>query len=120
MSNKNLGCLIIVGIIVFAFLINLVTGDNNQKPQPYSPDETDAWVMAKKFIKDKLKAPSTAEFPSMSESLIRYEGADNWTVKSYVDSQNSFEAMLRTKFTIKMSVNTETKYWTVTSLDTDP
>lgn len=49
-----------------------------------------------------LKSPSTASFPGTVLDLDQYsvtrEG-DSWTVTSYVDSQNSFGATVRTVFT---------------------
>lgn len=118
MSNQTLGCLIIVGVILFVMIISQFGED--EKPKPYEPDETEAWIMAKQLMLKGLKAPSTAEFAPRHESTIRFNGADSWTVKSYVDSQNGFGAMIRTQFIITMSVDLSTKYWTTTKLVTDP
>lgn len=53
-------------------------------------------------IPSYLKSPSTASFPGTILDLDQYsvtrEG-DSWTVTSYVDSQNSFGAMVRASFT---------------------
>lgn len=52
-------------------------------------------------IKSLLKAPSTAKFPNISE--WRFSKTNNATIiQSYVDSQNSFGAMLRSEFQIKI------------------
>lgn len=56
-----------------------------------------------------LKAPSTAKFPG--GFLTPYEGwafskkGNVYSVSSYVDSQNSFGAMMRSKFTIQFQLN---------------
>lgn len=62
---------------------------------------------AKESVNYVLKSPSSAEYPGSFFSP--YEGwniysEDNQTivVESYVDSQNSFGAMIRTSFTIKI------------------
>lgn len=52
----------------------------------------------KKDITNNLKTPSTAIFPKMKEWNIRVDSNNVIEVNSYVDSQNSFGAMLRTNF----------------------
>ncbi len=52
------------------------------------------------FVTAKLKAPSTAKFPDESEDKVYTDKtkANVYYVKGYVDSQNSFGAMLREKY----------------------
>lgn len=110
-----------IALFVLLFLVYLCSqGDSDDAPEVYIPDSMDAYVMAKKFVEQSLKAPSTAEFASFSESKIQPIGGDNWEVSSFVDSQNGFGAMIRTHFVITMSVNRDTKYWQTTSIKTDP
>ena len=52
----------------------------------------------KKDIMDSLKTPSTAVFPEFKEWNIDVNSNNVVEVKSYVDSQNSFGAMLRANF----------------------
>ena len=52
----------------------------------------------KKDIMDSLKTPSTAVFPKFKEWNIDVNSNNVIEVKSYVDSQNSFGAMLRANF----------------------
>jgi hypothetical protein len=55
--------------------------------------------MAENFIKDQLKAPSTAEFSPHGETRVAYNEADDtYTVRGWVDAQNSFGAKLRSKY----------------------
>lgn len=58
-------------------------------------------------MKNRLKSPSSAVFPAIDESVIisftplklpSGKVKTKYLVKSYVDSQNSFGAMIRTKF----------------------
>lgn len=64
---------------------------------------------AQYYVKQCLKSPSSAKFPGQVWSL------DQWSVgryknvveiSSYVDSQNSFGADIRNKFTVQMNYNT--------------
>lgn len=102
-----------------AFII-LVSSMMDSKPEVYMPDNLDAFLMAKSFIKKGLKSPSTAEFANISESVVVTPSVDFWKVTSYVDSQNGFGAMIRTEFQITMSVDRDTKKWTVIEIETSP
>jgi len=55
-----------------------------------------AYVMMQEYVKKNLKAPSTAKFPSLDYKWQKRE--DIYDIVGYVDSQNSFGAMIRTKF----------------------
>jgi predicted RNA-binding Zn-ribbon protein involved in translation (DUF1610 family) len=55
-----------------------------------------ASVMCNDFVKDRLIAPSTAEFP-LRQEVIR-KSASIYRVSSYVDAQNSFGAKLRQNY----------------------
>jgi|GEM_PF-2165574 len=62
------------------------------------------YYMAKKFVKRYLKSPSTAEFPSSNDSDVRVEYVGNCVHKiwGYVDSQNSFGAIIRTPYYVEI------------------
>lgn len=57
-------------------------------------------VSAKTWVEEGLKAPSTAKYP---DSMSVTRNKDTVTVSSYVDSQNSFGAMIRSDFIVQMS-----------------
>lgn len=69
-----------------------------------SDEKVQLKIWAEDHIKTILKSPSTAEFPG--SFLSPYDGwnfskkGGKYTVSSYVDSQNSFGATLRSDFTI--------------------
>lgn len=58
-----------------------------------------AYIKMKKFVKNRLKAPSTAKFPGVFDNHVRYIGDQTYVIASFVDSQNSFGATLRIYFT---------------------
>lgn len=65
---------------------------------------------AQRAVKQRLKAPSSAKFPGCGLSLAEYEiraTADKatWWVEGYVDSQNSYGAMLRREFIVKLTLD---------------
>jgi DNA-directed RNA polymerase subunit RPC12/RpoP len=68
----------------------------------YPDDKYSLAVCAKDFIRDRLKAPSTAKFPDQDAFEIHNINPHVWKVFSYVDSQNSFGALLRTKYSVEL------------------
>lgn len=66
---------------------------------------------AKEFVLQGLKAPSTAEFPGTVLEIGEWKVSRNKnvvTVRSYVDSQNSFGAMIRSNFAVQMNYTDKT------------
>ena len=66
--------------------------------QSTSNNTIGAWTYMKEFVRQRLKSPSTAEFPFGGHRDVTALGDKRYLVESYVDSQNSFGATLRTKF----------------------
>lgn len=64
----------------------------------YNTDYSDyAYELIKNNVKENLKSPSTAKFPSKKEVKIT-KNKDTYIIRGYVDSQNSFGATVRTKY----------------------
>jgi hypothetical protein len=75
-----------------------------------SDKESMAMILAEDFVKQGLKAPSTAEFPGRVFDRDQWKVARNkdlLQVQSYVDSENSFGAMIRSDFIVQMDYETE-------------
>jgi hypothetical protein len=71
--------------------------------EPSADDESFAWVIAVRAVKERFKAPSTAKFPWSSHGqYIKEIGDRTFVVKSYVDAENSFGAKIRSNFTVKV------------------
>lgn len=62
---------------------------------------SEVWAMAQLFIKDKLKSPSSAKFPTYGDDKvsITYSG-DYYKITGYVDADNSFGAKIRSTFSL--------------------
>lgn len=68
-------------------------------PRPMrEDDEGGAYVWARDFVRQRLKAPRTAEFPSVWNVHFTDMGDRKWRVVSYVDAQNAFGAEVRTYY----------------------
>jgi hypothetical protein len=94
--------------------------DNNQVVSKLSDftftlsEESNLQINSQKMVKNSLKAPSTADFPNINEWKFQKD-KEKIIIQSYVDSQNSFGAILRSEFQITLNPDGET----VTSLIID-
>lgn len=102
---------IVMTSLVFVMLIGLVqvnklpsspssTSTSPTASQPKGYSDIDVCVETQFLLKSFLKAPSTAKFPSCSSFVINKLSDEQFKVNSYVDSQNSFGAMLRSNWSI--------------------
>ena len=57
-----------------------------------------AWTACQQFVEARLKAPATAQFPTVDQAAVHSFGSGRYGVESYVDAQNSFGAMLRSRY----------------------
>jgi len=90
------------GIGVIALMATQETNNKN-KPDTEGLNKISAYTMAEQFVQKQLKAPTTAKFPYSNDAEINYDETTKvWTIKSYVDAQNSFGAMIRTTYTAKV------------------
>jgi len=74
------------------------SGSYSSNTQSYNVNTRDAWIYTKEIIRRELKAPSSAEFEFAGHRNVNYLGNKRYSFSSYVDSQNSFGAMIRTHF----------------------
>lgn len=102
----------IISLILFVFLFGAIVGGLGEeynvsspttvrqtKPATREVTDQQAYVISQNFVEQRLKAPSTAKFPlGVYEATKDSEG--NFVIKSYVDSQNAFGAMIRTTYLV--------------------
>ena len=76
---------------------------------PRCEDDIAAFVMANGFVEKTLKAPATADFASYTDpgvGVTRSTGANGtceFTVRTFVDAENSFGAKLRNNFIVRVT-----------------
>jgi len=75
----------------------------------YSHDKFDAMTIARKIVKNNLKSPSTAKFCDTTDASISCSG-NTWTVRGWVEAQNSFGAVIRNNFTVKITFTSKDVY----------
>ena len=82
---------------------------NGNGKDNYGHDKFDAFVIAEKAVKEKLKSPSTAQFCTTTEATIGRNG-NIWTVKGWVDAQNGYGATVRANFVVTFTFASKDTY----------
>lgn len=113
--QKAMGCLLLFVIIVLFSIVYAIIVDNNPKGHVVGKEMSEAYYFAREFAKDCLKSPASALFPSNPKRSMHL-GNDEYEVEFYVDSQNSFSAMIRTNFQIKLRHNNDNDKWYLTDI----
>lgn len=111
------GLLLIMGILM---VVGGILNHNNrdEEPRARTPESflIEAFVMSQQYVERKLRCPSTAKFPLAGASHTVITGAGNYLTSSYVDSQNGFGAMGRTRYYCELKHNEESDSWKLISL----
>ncbi|MDA3781036.1 MAG: hypothetical protein PF487_12565 [Bacteroidales bacterium] len=112
---------LIAGLITAAIFIGLFFGvksmftsdsDGNNVTNSYNDSRTNkqlAYNYAMDFVKERLKSPSSAEFPSLfdRQKHITELSSTVYVINSWVESQNSFGAMIKTKFSCRIKISND-------------
>ena len=88
---------VIVSIMCYGY------GENSDSTK--SMEKYEAKVYAEIAIKKLLKSPKTAEFSNIVETKFTpmlEDGLKGFEVRGFVDSQNSFGAMIRSNYSIEV------------------
>lgn len=97
----------VVAVIIVIGSIIISTSNSSPKKSASSTysvstsyhTNAEAFTIAEEIVEGYLKSPSTAKFCKITEATISHAG-NEYTVKGYVDAQNSFGATLRQYFTV--------------------
>lgn len=81
----------------------------------------EAFDVCTQFVEDRLKAPATAKFrnPYQDDGEVSFIAvpAGGWTVRSTVDAQNGFGALVRNDFIC--TVRPEGERWSLVTIKVD-
>lgn len=95
------------GVIIGIFVLFMVIGSGSDSsstspaPAPTGHSDIEVCVEAEFLLKQFLKSPSTADFPTCSSMIIERLSEEQFKVSSYVDSQNGFGAMIRSNWSVQ-------------------
>jgi hypothetical protein len=110
----NIGCLVVIFAVAFAVFFG-AGGASSSKNWREKDDPIAAYVMMQTFVKRRLKAPATADFPRYSKSSVMRTVGQTYQVSSYVDAQHGFGANVRTSYTGRITQTGPDK-WRLESL----
>jgi hypothetical protein len=127
------GCLfgaLWVGVVVlgvyFAYW-RLILGPESRPPDLPVFDTQAAHDACAHFVTATLDTPSTASFPGRFNSDRKVRQVTEWggnvpiyRVLSYVDAQNKFGAVIRTRFVCSVSWDAKAAKWVLLGLHTEP
>ncbi|UJP39325.1 hypothetical protein [Cellulomonas palmilytica] len=74
----------------------------------WEPTSREATAVCEDWVREKLKAPSSAEFSGATASGY---GAGPYTVSGKVDAQNSFGALIRSSWTCTIEYRASDEKW---------
>lgn len=76
----------------------------------YALEELEAYNHATRLVLEKLQEPKTAQFPSTQERIkhIRNLGGKKFRIDSWVDSQDTYGAMTRRRFSLIFQIDSTT------------
>jgi hypothetical protein len=108
--------IILIGCAVPVLILLLIGYGVFSGPPSYPPplrrgdtvqgDKAIPITMAQDFVKARLKSPSSASFPWSFDKYQVTEGQDgHWSVSGYVDATNSFNAHVRTRWSVEMTAS---------------
>jgi ribosomal protein L37E len=99
------GCIGCLSIIIFLFLlggiISMCTPKEEKEKKELEDVSRAALIHCRNAVKDRLKAPSTADIPLFDQRTTKI-GENKFKVESYVDAQNSFGAKIRNNYTCEI------------------
>jgi hypothetical protein len=101
------GCIPILFVLAIVFVIFIVFVAKNDSSTPRPMDSGVVYYTSTDIVKKFLKAPTTTKFaePEGKEAGAFCRSNNAWHVWGYVDSQNSFGAMIRDNWSMEAEVN---------------
>ena len=101
-SSCTQGCLILILVFFFIFVLNSFGGEDGSESETYNASCEDAYVVATSYVEQRLKSPSSAEFPYDSSISCSRKGGGIFQIDSYVNANNSFGTQIRTDWQAKL------------------
>ncbi|MDH1234489.1 hypothetical protein [Stutzerimonas stutzeri] len=73
-------------------------------------DSTWAWTMSQRYVRNNLKSPSSAKFAALPLRANLLSGCTHEVVGEF-EAQNSFGAMIKQRFSAKMTYDPANNTW---------
>lgn len=113
--NKIAGALVLAALLLICCVAAYIFVSNGGE-EGETPDEVTAYIMCQEFVRDRLKAPASAEFPRYTRADI-VNTENRWKVEGWVDAENSFGARVRTSYYCILTYSAGDQSWTLETLE---
>ncbi len=119
-SAGDIGCLILTIVVGFVVGGWLMFGNGGSDWQT-KDDSIAAYIMMEDFVTRRLKSPTSARFPGISERQrhVTALGNGKYRIESWVDAQNAFGAQIRNRFVGEI-LQVDEDQWRLISLSLSP
>lgn len=84
-----------------------IADQKREQEETVTRNKEDAYFISQEFVKQDLRAPSTAVFPLLSEVNTQHLEGNTYFVRAYVESSNSFGVQIRREFSCVVIKNGE-------------
>lgn len=101
-SKKKLIVSLVAGGLVLWVIGGFLLGLGEEKERTVEDEKLNATIRCQMLVQNYLKSPSTAKFPADYTKHVTVIDDVHFNIESYVDSQNSYGATIRTPFTCKL------------------
>lgn len=110
-TNQKLGGCLILAIITFIIFFSVKSCFSSTPEEDKEKNESNIKMKVLTYsqlcVKEKLKSPASAEFP-VDLNNVKIVNDSTFIINSYVDSQNSFGAMLRMNYLCEIIISKDT------------
>lgn len=117
--HRMKGFIILVASIAVAAIFASQFLESPQERECGSRDA--AYAAIKESIEGRLKAPSTADWPSRNDSKVLVAKSDSgecsYEAWGYVDAENGFGAMIRSEYYTEIWYSKDDMRWITTRID---
>lgn len=115
-SSMAAGCVGIVMLLIMGSCVySCFTGPSSEE-RAITDRKFQVPGICRQFVTKRLRSPASAKFSGLGTSEVQEDG-EIFTMRSYVDSQNGFGAMLRSNFVCVVKPARKPGEWSLVSLE---
>lgn len=113
-ERRRIGVLGWIAIAFGAFVLFTVVSCSQQlaagdgEPEEFVPTQTDARFVCEEWVKERLKAPATAQF---TDGSVTGDAVGGFTIAGTVDSENGFGALIRGDWSCQIRYEPSSDEW---------
>lgn len=106
-------CLLAMGLVLS--IQGCSSETKEEKAERRCTDSSWAWVMSQRYVKNNLRSPSSAKFPTFPIHAEHLSGCSHFVIGE-LEAQNGFGVMIKQRFHAKMTYNKESDTWSGSDL----